>query len=102
MKKFIVILILGVLGYYLGTTFYSLGFGDARFEHGVKDIYLEKTVSELNVANTVTSIIVSFRGLIPLVKLQYFSLQLLRLAEYYIKNAIILVIVQYCFLQVIL
>lgn len=62
MKKFIVIIMLAVLGLYLGTTFYSLGFGDARFEHGVKDDYLEQTVSELHVANTVTSIIVSFRG----------------------------------------
>ena len=62
MKKFIVIITLAVLGFYLGETFYELGFGNARFEQGVKDAYLEKTVSELNVANTVTSIIVSFRG----------------------------------------
>lgn len=62
MKKFIVILMLAALGFYLGQTFYELGFGNARFEHGVKDSYLEKTVSELHVANTVTSIVVNFRG----------------------------------------
>ena len=62
MKKFIVIITLAALGFYLGETFYELGFGNARFEHGVKDIYLEKTVSELHVANTITSIIVNFRG----------------------------------------
>jgi len=62
MKKFIVILMLAALGFYLGQTFYELGFGNARFEHGVKDSYLEKTVSDLHVANTVTSIVVNFRG----------------------------------------
>jgi len=62
MKKFIVIITLATLGFYLGETFYELGFGNARFEHGVKDAYLEKTVSELHVANTITSIIVNFRG----------------------------------------
>ena len=36
MKKFIVIITLATLGFYLGQTFYELGFGDARFEHGVK------------------------------------------------------------------
>ena len=62
MKKFIVILMLAALGFYLGEAFYEPGFGDARFTHGVKDTYLEKTVSELHVANTITSIVVNFRG----------------------------------------
>ena len=62
MKKFIVIITLAALGFYLGENFYELGFGNARFEHGVNDIYLDKTVSELQIANTVTSIIVNFRG----------------------------------------
>ena len=54
MKKFIVIITLAVLGFYLGETFYELDFGNAHFTHGVKDAYLEKTVSELHVANTIT------------------------------------------------
>jgi len=62
MRKFLVILILAVLGFYLFDAFSGLGLGISRFEHGVKDYYLEKTVSELHVANTVTSIVVSFRG----------------------------------------
>ncbi len=62
MKKFLVILILAVLGFHLFAAFSGLGFGVTRFEKGVKDFYLEKTVSELHVANTVTSIVVNFRG----------------------------------------
>jgi len=62
MRKFLVILILAVLGYYLFDAFSGLGLGLTRFEHGVKDFYLANTVSKLHVANTVTSIVVSFRG----------------------------------------
>jgi len=62
MKKFLVILILAVLGFHLFEAFSGLGLGVTRFEKGVKDYYLEKTVSELHVANTVTSIVVNFRG----------------------------------------
>ena len=62
MKKLIVILLLAVTGYYLGDSFMDLGKNGPVVETGVKDFYLEKTVSELKVANTVTSIIVNFRG----------------------------------------
>ena len=62
MKKFLTIILLATLGFFLFESLYGLGFGTTRFEEGVKDFYLDKTVSELHVANTVTSIIVSFRG----------------------------------------
>ena len=62
MKKFLVILILAVLGFFLFEAFSGLGLGITRFEEGVKDFYLDKTVSDLHVANTVTSIVVNFRG----------------------------------------
>ncbi len=62
MRKLIVILLLAVLAWDLGTIFFGLNFGNEHFTDGVKDQYLEKTVTELNVANTVTSIVVNFRG----------------------------------------
>ena len=62
MRKFIVILILAVLGYAMFDIFSGLHLGEPHFENGVKDFYLSKTVSDLHVANTVTSIVVNFRG----------------------------------------
>ncbi|MBN2615594.1 MAG: hypothetical protein JXR71_07845 [Bacteroidales bacterium] len=62
MKKVIVILLLAALGFYLGTTFFNIGFGDPHFANGVKDFYLKETVDNLHVSNTVTSIVVNFRG----------------------------------------
>lgn len=62
MKKVIVILLLASLGFYLGTAFFNIGFGDPHFAHGVKDFYLAQTVDNLHVSNTVTSIVVNFRG----------------------------------------
>jgi multicomponent Na+:H+ antiporter subunit B len=62
MKKFLVLLILAVLGYYMYDALYGIGIGIPRFTDGVKDFYLDKTVSQLHVANTVTSIVVNFRG----------------------------------------
>jgi multicomponent Na+:H+ antiporter subunit B len=65
MKKFIVILLLAIMGYYISTTFFEIGFGDSHLVEGVtavKDVYLNETVSTLKVANTVTSIVVNFRG----------------------------------------
>ena len=59
MRKFIVILILAVLGYAMFDIFSGLHLGEPHFENGVKDYYLDKTVSELHVANTVTSIVVT-------------------------------------------
>ena len=65
MKKFIVILLLAIMGYYISITFFEIGFGDSHLVEGVtavKDVYLNETVSTLKVANTVTSIVVNFRG----------------------------------------
>ncbi len=62
MKKTIVIILLAAFGYFMATTFLDPEFEKHRNQNGVKNGYLEKTVSELKSANTVTSIIVSFRG----------------------------------------
>lgn len=62
MRKVLVILLLAVTGYYLSYSLMDLGKSGYAIETGVKDFYLDKTVSELKVANTVTSIIVNFRG----------------------------------------
>jgi len=65
MKKVLIILLLAVVGYFTASTFFDIGFGQQPFVEGVKpvkDVYLDKTVSTLKVANTVTSIVVNFRG----------------------------------------
>ncbi len=62
MKKTIVIFILAAFGYFLSITFLTPEFEINRNHNGVKNIYLEKTVSELKTANTVTAIVVNFRG----------------------------------------
>ena len=67
MKKVLVILLLAVVGFYITETFIDIGFGNSHFVHNdeikpVKDLYLQQTVQELKVSNTVTSIVVNFRG----------------------------------------
>ncbi len=67
MKKILVILLLAVIGYYLADTFVNIGFGESHFIKNeaikpVKDDYLQKTKDDLKVSNTVTSIVVNFRG----------------------------------------
>lgn len=62
MKKLIVILLLAVTGYFMVVSFMELGKDAPVIKDSVKDVYLEKTVSELKVANTITSIVVNFRG----------------------------------------
>ena len=62
MKKTIVIFILAAFGYFLAITFLAPEFETNRNRNGVKNIYLDKTVSELKSANTVTAIVVNFRG----------------------------------------
>lgn len=62
MKKFIIIVLLAVIGFYLANTFFGIGFGEPRFDNGVKDVYLNETVHKLKVSNAVTSIVVNFRG----------------------------------------
>jgi len=67
MKKLLVIVLLAVVGFFIASTFFDIGFGDSHFVKNaqikpVKDTYLQQTVQELKVANTVTSIVVNFRG----------------------------------------
>lgn len=65
MKKFVVILLLAVVGYYTADTFFGIGFGSPHFVDGVKavkDVYITQTVKSLKVSNAVTSIVVNFRG----------------------------------------
>jgi multicomponent Na+:H+ antiporter subunit B len=65
MKKFVVILLLAVVGYYTADTFFGIGFGSPHFVNGVKavkDVYISQTVQSLKVSNAVTSIVVNFRG----------------------------------------
>ncbi len=62
MKKILIILLLAGLGFYIATTYTGIGFGEPHFKHGVKDTYLKQTVKSLHVANTVTAIVVNFRG----------------------------------------
>ena len=65
MKKFVVILLLAVVGYYTADTFFGIGFGSPHFVDGVKavkDVYINQTKQSLKVSNAVTSIVVNFRG----------------------------------------
>lgn len=62
MKKLIIIVLLAVIGFYLANAFFGIGFGEPRFDRGVKDVYLYETVHKLKVSNAVTSIVVNFRG----------------------------------------
>ena len=62
MKKILVILLLLIFGYYLGHLLFSLEFGKQFFTQGVKDFYLLKSPLDLKVSNTITSIVVNFRG----------------------------------------
>ncbi len=62
MKKAIIIFLLAVLGYFLAITLLDPEFEAGRNHDGVKDVYLDKTVSKLKTANTVTAIVVNFRG----------------------------------------
>lgn len=62
MRKLIILVLLALFGFYLANTFFGIGFGQPHFEQGVKDTYLQETVSNLKVSNAVTSIVVNFRG----------------------------------------
>ena len=66
-KKFIVFLLIGSLGLFLAQTLKEIPFGENR----IKDIdnpgtvaayYLDKAPKDLKVANTITAIVVNFRG----------------------------------------
>lgn len=65
MKKFLVIVLLAVFGFYTASTFFNIGFGSPHFVKGIEPVeatYLTQTVKSLNVSNAVTSIVVNFRG----------------------------------------
>jgi len=63
MKKVIVFLLLAAIGYYLVYVFSLIPLGENRIPDGnVRDFYLDKSPNDLNVSNTVTSIVVNFRG----------------------------------------
>ncbi|MEN8192904.1 MAG: Na(+)/H(+) antiporter subunit B [Bacteroidota bacterium] len=60
MRKVTAVILLGLVGYYLFSYFLEIPFGENRSSVG--DYYLENTVEQTGSVNTVTSIIVSYRG----------------------------------------
>ncbi len=60
MRKVTAILILAFVGYYLFSVFSEIPFGEKR--NNVGQYYLNNTVSQTGAVNTVTSIVVSYRG----------------------------------------
>ncbi len=62
MKKVLVLLLLVIFGVYLADVMFSLEFGRQVFTDGVRDFYLEKSPLDLKVSNTITAIVVNFRG----------------------------------------
>lgn len=62
MKKYIVLGLLAVLGYFLMNVFLLIDFGMPHFAQGVKDVYLSSSENVLQVSNVVTAIVVNFRG----------------------------------------
>ncbi len=62
MKRILVIILLAIFGVYLGQALFMLDFGQHFFEHGVKELYLVESPVNLKVANSVTAIVVNFRG----------------------------------------
>lgn len=59
-KRLFVFLILAVVGYYLVDAVSHIPFGEDR--NNVGDFYLEKSPADLKVANSVTAIVVNYRG----------------------------------------
>ncbi len=60
MRKAVSIILLAVVGYYLFNVFLNMPFGEKR--EGVGKYYLENTLDETGAVNTVTAIVVSYRG----------------------------------------
>ena len=60
MRKVLAILILGIIGYYTFSAFARVPFGENRDTVG--DYYLNTTVEKTGSVNTVTSIVVNYRG----------------------------------------
>ena len=66
-KKFIVILLLIALGFVLAKAFIAIPFGENRIgdldnPNTVSSFYLQKSPNDLKVANTITAVVVNFRG----------------------------------------
>jgi len=67
MKKFIIFITIAVLGYALSETFSGIPFGENRIgsmenPETVSAFYLKKAPEDLHVANTITAVVVNFRG----------------------------------------
>jgi len=67
MKKLLVILLLAVVAYALGTALMDVKFGESRLgniqdEQTVGAYYLNNTPEKLSVANVITAIVVNYRG----------------------------------------
>jgi multicomponent Na+:H+ antiporter subunit B len=67
MKKLIIFIIVAVLGYSLASTFADIPFGANRIgsldePETVSAYYLDKAPNDLHVANTITAVVVNFRG----------------------------------------
>jgi multicomponent Na+:H+ antiporter subunit B len=60
MKKIVLILLLGFIGFFIADAFFAIPFGIDRLNVALK--YLENSPEKLHVANTVTAIVVNFRG----------------------------------------
>jgi len=66
-KRFIVFLLIVTLGFFLFQTFMAVPFGESRIGDlenptTVSSFYLDKSPNELKVANTITAVVVNFRG----------------------------------------
>jgi len=101
MKRLLVIALLVVFGVYMAQVLFMLDFGQQFFESGVKDLYLTASPLKLKVANTVTAIVVNFRGFDTLGEVTVLFWLQHPWPVYCIKGNISLVIVQFYFLQVV-
>ena len=60
MRKILAVLLLSIMGYYLFSSFLEIPFGENRDTVG--DYYLNTTIEETGSVNTITSIVVNYRG----------------------------------------
>ncbi len=67
LKKLIVFMMMAVIGFFLVETFMEVPFGESRIgslsnPETATAFYLDKSVNDLKVANTITAVVVNFRG----------------------------------------
>ncbi len=67
LKKFIVFILIASLAFFLAQAFKAIPFGESRIGNlenpeTVSGFYLQKSPQELKVANTITAVVVNFRG----------------------------------------